>query len=87
VAPAGTHVCVCVCMSECVCVHVTVWMLGITYESTGVRVSGSTRNDSRCVAVCTRVGIDSMQRGDCYTEYGVAMISKLLIMIGLFCRK
>jgi len=42
---------------------------------------------SRCVVVCTRVGIDSMERGDCYTVYGVALISRLLKIIGLFGRK
>lgn len=45
------------------CVRVTVWMLDIIYDSAGFRVSGSTRKDPRCLAVCTRAGINSYANG------------------------
>ena len=77
-------VCVCVCADQCVCVCVCVCVCACVCVCVCVFVCV-------CARVCVRVranSISTQKRPTCYPPcYGVATISRLLKIIGLFCKR
>jgi len=78
----GIYICVCVCVCVCVCASVCVFACGCVCVCVCVFVYVCV-----CVCVCLRVFVYICSAKEPYkSNYGVAMISRLLKIIGLFYR-